>query len=313
MFDTINKNPNKSQAQGKSDEPDLPKLEPIKAPHPSSVPSSVDPNSSVAPQAEKPASQKAPSPISAFPSEKYGQVEDIFAEIDKNKPKPTTTQTQEKTKTKKRSKMPIVIIVAIALLSVLGYLWYSMDGIISTQELKKYLTMIELGDIVGKDEDKKDEEKVIPKPENIDTDLDGLLDEKELELGTDVNLSDTDGDQLSDYDEVSIHNTDPLIADTDSDGFSDSEELNNNNTHPINSDSDNDELLDGEEVNTHNTDPSIADTDSDELLDGEEVNTYNTDPLINDTDGDTYLDGVEVKAGYNPLGEGKLIVQEEAI
>ena len=35
---------------------------------------------------------------------------------------------------------------------------------------------------------------------------------------TDPNLADTDGDGLSDYDEVILYNTDPLLVDTDGDG-----------------------------------------------------------------------------------------------
>lgn len=48
------------------------------------------------------------------------------------------------------------------------------------------------------------------------------------------------------------------------------------------------------------------DSDNDGLTDAEEK-IYGTDPHNPDTDGDGYLDGAEVKAGYNPLGAGKLI------
>ena len=50
----------------------------------------------------------------------------------------------------------------------------------------------------------------------------------------------------------------------------------------------------------------IVDTDNDGLTDLEEINIYHTYKDRADTDGDGYLDGEEVKAGYNPLGEGKL-------
>ena len=39
---------------------------------------------------------------------------------------------------------------------------------------------------------------------------------------------DTDGDSLSDYDELNVHSTSPYLADTDSDGLSDSAEIKNN-------------------------------------------------------------------------------------
>ncbi|MFA6603610.1 MAG: hypothetical protein WCT10_02065 [Patescibacteria group bacterium] len=74
-------------------------------------------------------------------------------------------------------------------------------------------------------------------------------------------------------------------------------------TAPI--DSDGDGLSDMEEAQL-GTDPQAVDTDNDGLTDFEEVRQYKTDPKKPDTDGDGYLDGAEVKAGYNPLGPGKL-------
>ncbi|HNW55528.1 MAG TPA: thrombospondin type 3 repeat-containing protein [bacterium] len=52
--------------------------------------------------------------------------------------------------------------------------------------------------------------------------------------------------------------------------------------------------------------PTNLDSDQDGLTDAEELNTYQTNPLKADSDGDGYTDGDEVKAGYNPLGDGKL-------
>ena len=49
-----------------------------------------------------------------------------------------------------------------------------------------------------------------------------------------------------------------------------------------------------------------VDTDDDGLRDYEEKEIYHTDLNNSDTDNDGYSDGDEVKAGYNPLGEGKL-------
>ena len=48
------------------------------------------------------------------------------------------------------------------------------------------------------------------------------------------------------------------------------------------------------------------DSDQDGLTDAEELNIYQTNPLQADSDGDGYTDGDEVRAGYNPLGSGKL-------
>ncbi|MDO8584221.1 MAG: hypothetical protein Q7R83_03530 [bacterium] len=58
-----------------------------------------------------------------------------------------------------------------------------------------------------------------------DTDRDGLLDRQEMSLGTDPQERDTDGDTVSDGDEINKYKTDPLKKDTDGDGFADAEEI----------------------------------------------------------------------------------------
>jgi hypothetical protein len=75
------------------------------------------------------------------------------------------------------------------------------------------------------------------------------------EIKYDLALQDTDGDGLSDWDEVSFYKTDPDRADTDGDG-----------------------LNDGPEVNFHRTDPTRADTDGDGFSDGAEV-SQGSNPL----------------------------------
>ncbi len=67
---------------------------------------------------------------------------------------------------------------------------------------------------------------VEPIPEE-DTDQDGLSDRREVELGTDPNKADTDGDGLNDGDEVLKFGTNPLNPDTDGDSFSDGQEIQN--------------------------------------------------------------------------------------
>src|SRR3989339_1753529 len=61
--------------------------------------------------------------------------------------------------------------------------------------------------------------------EPIDKDGDGLDDVKEAELSTDPNNWDTDGDALSDGDEVLIWKTNPLNPDTDGDTYKDGQEV----------------------------------------------------------------------------------------
>lgn len=62
---------------------------------------------------------------------------------------------------------------------------------------------------------------------SIDNDQDGLTNDQELQLGTEPNKSDTDGDGLSDGDEVLKYGTNPLSKDTDGDGYTDAEEVKN--------------------------------------------------------------------------------------
>jgi hypothetical protein len=58
-----------------------------------------------------------------------------------------------------------------------------------------------------------------------DPDGDGLTNLEELEYHTDPRNSDTDGDGLSDGDEVNTYHTDPLRQDTDGDGGNDGDEV----------------------------------------------------------------------------------------
>ncbi len=58
-----------------------------------------------------------------------------------------------------------------------------------------------------------------------DLDGDTLTNEQEFSFGTAANKRDTDGDTLSDADELNIYNTDPLKEDTNGDGVADDEEI----------------------------------------------------------------------------------------
>ncbi len=134
-----------------------------------------------------------------------------------------------------------------------------------------------------------------------DDDGDGLTNAEEERLGTDPEKFDTDGDGLSDGDEVLKYHTDPLKFDTDGDGLSDGDEVLKYHTDPLKMDTDGDGLSDGDEVLKYHTDPLKVDTDGDGLSDGDEVLKYHTDPLKMDTDGGGVDDGTEVKRGSNPL------------
>jgi hypothetical protein len=84
--------------------------------------------------------------------------------------------------------------------------------------------------------------------DQLDSDNDGLMDTRENELGTDPKNPDSDSDDLTDGEEVNIHETDPLNADSDDDGLRDGDEVVVYRTDPLNADSDGDGFSDGEEV-----------------------------------------------------------------
>ena len=58
-----------------------------------------------------------------------------------------------------------------------------------------------------------------------DGDDDGVINSAEFEAGSSPISADTDGDGLSDGEEISTHGTDPTKEDSDEDGFSDGEEI----------------------------------------------------------------------------------------
>jgi len=84
--------------------------------------------------------------------------------------------------------------------------------------------------------------------EEVDSDGDGLTDELETALGTDLSLADSDADGVSDSDELDFYGTDALDPDTDGDGLEDAEELLTYGTNPLLGDTDGDDVSDGEEV-----------------------------------------------------------------
>jgi hypothetical protein len=124
---------------------------------------------------------------------------------------------------------------------------------------------------------------------------------------------DTDGDGLTDTDEVTIHHTDPNNPDTDGDGLTDGDEVNKERSLNV-------RIAKGKRkhtvvTQTYRTDPTKKDTDGDGLDDGQEIlgvtanqtiqrkhkrfriATYYANPTKTDTDGDGVSDGAEV-AGF---------------
>lgn len=138
---------------------------------------------------------------------------------------------------------------------------------------------------------------------HFDVDGDQLLPQFEERAGTDPDAADTDGDGLSDGDEIHLTGTDPTVADTgdtgtsdglkdpDGDGLTNVEEI-EARTSPLRTDTDEDTLDDRHELQVSDTDPLRADTDSDGLSDASELR-LGTDPRNPDTDGDGIVDGLE--------------------
>ncbi|MDP2897382.1 MAG: CotH kinase family protein [bacterium] len=149
----------------------------------------------------------------------------------------------------------------------------------------------------------------------LDTDADGLCDSVETNsgvfqsaanTGTDPRNPDTDGDGLSDGDEVNVHKTNPNSPDTDQDGLTDREEIATYGTDPNKQDTDGDLMPDLWEI-TNSLDPTsaaggdggVADLDHDGIMNLFEY-LYGTNPNDPDTDADGMNDGWEIRYSLSP-------------
>ena len=123
--------------------------------------------------------------------------------------------------------------------------------------------------------------------EFLDSDNDGLPDVLEIAIGTRPDLADTDGDTLTDYQEVYITGTDPTVYDSVIEGVSDAD-----------ADCDSDGLSNSYEIEL-GSDPCSEFSDEDEFNDYDEVYIYGTDPTKTDTDDDGISDSSEIKLGLD--------------
>ncbi|MFW9923568.1 MAG: FG-GAP-like repeat-containing protein, partial [Candidatus Thorarchaeota archaeon] len=134
----------------------------------------------------------------------------------------------------------------------------------------------------------------------MDSDGDFIDDFTENFYTTNKSNSDSDNDQLGDWNEIYIYQTNPLNEDSDTDGLTDFEELKIYSTDPNEEDTDGDTINDFEEIITYNTNPNNIDSDSDTLNDADEINIYETNPNDKDSDQDGYTDNLEISEGTDP-------------
>ena len=122
-----------------------------------------------------------------------------------------------------------------------------------------------------------------------DDDKDGLINYLEDFYGTSKKLVDSDGDNLTDFEEIDIFGYDPTSKDTDGNGIIDGNE-----------DYDSDGIVNSVEINKYKTNPILKDSDGDNLNDYEEIFEYKTNPLKEDSDNDNASDKWEIDNGFNP-------------
>lgn len=126
-----------------------------------------------------------------------------------------------------------------------------------------------------------------------------------MQSGSDPNLSDTDGDGLSDGEEAAA-GTSPTKSDSDGDGLNDKYESETTGLDPLRPDSDRDGMPDGWEASNGLDPTSAAGADgADGDLDGDGLSNLdeyrnNSNPRSRDTDGDGVSDSVEVANGSDP-------------
>jgi len=114
------------------------------------------------------------------------------------------------------------------------------------------------------------------------------------------------GDSGSDSGDTTV-TEDPTTDVIDEDLFQDTTDLDTGGddliiSDPIDTDTGIGDDTTGDDLNAED---AVLDADADGLTAAEE-GFYGTDPLVADTDSDSFSDGEEVRAGFDPLGPGKL-------
>lgn len=125
-------------------------------------------------------------------------------------------------------------VLALATAAILGLIMLTLGGILLAAALSSNSNA---GDEVAA----LTEDGLAP---DEDFDNDGLINSREIELGTNPEVADSDNDNLSDGEEANVHSTNPLNRDSDNDNLTDGQEI-NLGTNPNNPDTDGDSIPDG--------------------------------------------------------------------
>lgn len=183
-----------------------------------------------------------------MPKNKQEEVEDIFAETDrdrsklavrqqnpqrKNRVRPTTRPTPVESRSAKQSRVKIsrlAIFLLLPLIVIAGGAALVSSGVFSLGGVTDQTTTDVGADTTaapGGSQSPLDDAILPPSvtDSEVDSDGDGLSDEQEQLLGLDPLSRDTDNDGLFDREEVEVYNTDPLDSDTDNDGNLDGTEV----------------------------------------------------------------------------------------
>ena len=260
MFDdTDNKTSDNSSEGGDNTSPAVPPS--VSTDKEKSSEASVQP----VPVGDLPAPAAPKSPSAFTESKPSAGVEDIFSNTDAGEdepikpaafqPKAGPTSTEEPSVEESSGNklrkiiIPFVLIVTLGAIGVGGVYGYKyVINLIGAEDAKVINNSGEenkQNDVTGP----VDTEIIEPEPDNItspikpaepistppsspasatppqDTDGDGLSDQEEITLGTNINSVDTDNDGLFDREEVYVYKTDPINEDTDGDGFLDGAEV----------------------------------------------------------------------------------------
>ncbi len=117
-----------------------------------------------------------------------------------------------------RRRWPVFVGVAVVATGIAGAVWF-FRGAMPTQPIVNNQPV----STATNTPQKKDPPTVDPYPDDLDRD--GIANEEEKTLGLNEKDIDTDGDGITDYDEIRVWKTDPKNVDTDGDGYRDGVEI----------------------------------------------------------------------------------------